>query len=223
MAKIYPDSKVEIGGILARHYGFLLNTITVGRYRNFIAKVIGDMGIKRDDRILDLGSGSGYNTKFMQNYIGPDGEIIGLDIGDTAIKSFRRKFRGAENIKVEKRRIDRPLPYKNGFDKVFTSFVFHGLPHDSRLKLLENVTTALKDDGRFFMLDYGDFDLTDLPFYLKFPFRALECKYAFDYLERDLDRVFQEQDLEIVSQTRYFKNFARLIEAKRTTTEKKSL
>ncbi len=215
MAKLYPDSKVEISGFLARHYEFLLNLVTARRYRGFISRVIRDMEIAPDDRVLDLGAGSGYNAKFMTEYLDHSGMILGLDVGEEAIEQFREKFPGSDNVRIERRRVDRELPYESEFDKVFTSFVFHGLPHDSRLKLLENARRSLKDEGRFYILDYGDFELSEMPFFIREPFKLLECKYAFDYLKRDWYSILGEEGFDVVDSKRYYRNFARLLVAEK--------
>ncbi len=215
MGKLYPESRVEIEGILAKHYGFLLNLVTAGRYKHFIQKAVEDMKIRPSDKILDLGAGSGYNAEFMCKYMGKEGYILGLEIGETAIRRFNNRFEGIDKVQIEKRRIDKPIPYENVFDKVFASFVFHGLPHSSRLKLLDNAHNALKKNGTLLILDYGKFEVATLPFYFKIPFKALECKYAFDYLKRDWDNIFRQHRFEVTGRNTYFNNFAQLLSARK--------
>ncbi|MFW6049275.1 MAG: class I SAM-dependent methyltransferase [Candidatus Bipolaricaulota bacterium] len=187
--------------------------MTGWRYRGFIARAIDDMKISPSDRILDMGAGSGYNAEFMAAYLGGDGGLLGLDIGEEAIEQFKSKFPGSENVRIENRRVDRELPYEAEFDKAFTSFVLHGLPHESRMELLANAYRCLKDDGRFFILDYGDFELSEMPFYIREPFKLLECKYAFDYLNRDWYSILNREGFEVIDTKAYYKNFARLITA----------
>lgn len=96
MGKLYPESRVEIGGLLAKHYGLLLNVVTVGRYKPFIRRVAEDMRIKPTDKILDLGAGSGYNTTFIRSHIGKEGSILGLEIGEAAISKFQKRLKSVE-------------------------------------------------------------------------------------------------------------------------------
>ncbi|MFW6071769.1 MAG: class I SAM-dependent methyltransferase, partial [Candidatus Bipolaricaulota bacterium] len=199
MGKIYPESHVEVSGVLARYYEHFLNLGTLGRYGRFVRRAVEDMGIGPEDQILDLGAGTGYNASFMKKFLGDEGAILGLDISENAIFRFRKRFADSENVKVEKRRIDEPLPFESRFDKVFTSFVLHGLPHPARKRVLENVHEVLKPGGKFFVLDYGDFEVSELPFYLKIPFRIAECKYAYDYLNRDWETLLMDFGLELVS------------------------
>lgn len=220
MGELYPDSHVEVSGILARYYEIFLNLGTLGRYGNFIAGAIEDMNIDPGDEILVLGAGTGYNASFMLDYLDSQGSILGLDISDDAIARFRQRFDDRENVEIENRRIDKPLPIDSRFDKVFTSFVIHGLPHSSRTAAFENVHQVLKPDGKFFVLDYGDFELAELPFYLRIPFKLGECKYAYDYLERDWEKVLDEFGFDFNRNNDYFHGFARLMEVEKIDGEK---
>ncbi|MCD6382606.1 MAG: class I SAM-dependent methyltransferase, partial [Candidatus Hydrothermae bacterium] len=80
------DSHIEIRGFTARHYDLLMDILTLGLYRKFIKSAIKAMEIKRGDRILDLGAGTGRNACIMREYVGDAGEIIALEIGEEMIK-----------------------------------------------------------------------------------------------------------------------------------------
>jgi len=151
----------------------------------------------------------------MSGYLEQGGEILGLDISEEGIARFKEKFAANPEINVENRRIDKPLPYQSRFDKVLTSFVIHGLPHSARKKLLDNAHRALKPAGRFFLLDYGEFELKDLPFYLNIPFRLAECDYAYDYLGRDWKNILNESGFAIVKSNEYLGGFTRLLVAEK--------
>lgn len=222
MGKLYPNSHIEIDGFLARYYEQLLNLITVGKYGKFIKQAIEDMKINPEDQILDMGAGSGYNAQFMSKYLEKEGEILGLDISKEGIAQFKEKFSDDPGINVEKRRIDRTLPYESRFDKVLSSFVIHGLPHSARQKLLKNARKALKPGGRFFLLDYGEFELRKLPFYLNIPFRVAECEYAYDYLDRDWEEILKQYSFAVVGRYKYLGGFTRLLIAEKPKTATKS-
>lgn len=82
MNNYYPKSKVEIRGFTAKHYDALMNTITMGRYSSFIKEAIQLMKIKSDDKIIDLGSGTGRNACLMVKQLSKRGKLVGLDISD---------------------------------------------------------------------------------------------------------------------------------------------
>ena len=94
MGKYYPESKVEVGSLLARHYDRLLDLVTFRRYRLFIEEAVGLMSIKPDDRIIDFATGTGRNACLMMKYLSPRGWFVGLDISKSMISQFREKCRG---------------------------------------------------------------------------------------------------------------------------------
>ncbi len=215
MDKIYPDSKVEIDGKVAQYYEQLLNIVTFGRYRVLINDVIRRMEIKNDEQIIDLGAGTGYNACFMAKYLSDKGKVLGLDIGDTMIARFKEKCKNYPELEIKKMRIDKSLPFEEEFDKAFISFVIHGLPHSSRKKVIHNVMQVLKTGGIFYILDYGEFDYKELPFYLRIPFEKIECKYAFDYIKRPWKKILKDSGFEEIEAINYYNGFVRLLMARK--------
>jgi len=107
------------------------------------------MNIQPNDKIIDLGAGTGRNACMMANYLSTKGEFVGLDISSEMVTQFERKCASLPNAKIVNQRIDEPLPYENEFDKVFISFVLHGFPQDVRRKIIRNAFKVLKKGGNF--------------------------------------------------------------------------
>ncbi len=189
MKRLYPESKVEITGAMARYYDIALDIATLGRYLPFMKKVIRMTRIKPEDRILDLGAGTGRNACLMAKYLSEKGKLTGVDISKNMIIQFRRRCADFPQVKVTNMRIDQSLPYNNEFTKVFISFVLHGFPQSVRMLIIANAFKALKYGGTFFILDYNEFSLSNLPFYLRIPFKMLECPYAFDFIGQDWKKI----------------------------------
>jgi ubiquinone/menaquinone biosynthesis C-methylase UbiE len=213
IGKIFPDSKVEVRGFIARHYEILLNLFTFGGYRFFINRAIRDMQIKPSDHIIDFGAGSGYNDCFMARYLSSEGRILGLDIGEEMIARFNKQCSQYPNLEIKNKRIDEPLSYSNAFDKALISFVLHGLPHEVRKRVINNALHVLKPGGEFYILDYGEFSCNEIPLYFRLPFKAIECKYAYDYLERDWKSILLEHGFSHTQEINYLQGFARLLKA----------
>jgi len=220
MKKLYPESKVEVVGFMAQYYDIGLDIATFGRYLPFIKKVIRMTRIKPDDRILDLGAGTGRNACLMAKYLSEKGELIGVDISKDMIAQFEKRCTDFPNVKIINRRIDQTLPYKNDFSKVFISFVLHGFPQNVRKVIIENAFNALKKHGQLLILDYNEFSLPDIPFYLRFAFRLMECPYAFDFIERDLKQILESNNFAGFEEFFFFKNYVRLLKAKKFNSNK---
>jgi len=211
MSAYYPKSRVEISGFLAKHYDLLTDIMTAGLYPSFIRKAISLVGIKPGDRILDLGAGTGRNCRLMQEYLAGDGEVVGLDISDEMISQFEANCSRFPGTKVMNRRIDLELDYEDYFDKVFISFVLHGFPREARDRIVNNAFKALKRGGGFFILDYNEFSLGRMPLYLRIPFRIVECPYAFEFIETDLEQALARVGFGDFEKHLFFGGYVRLL------------
>ena len=211
MCAYYPESKVEISKFTAKYYDILMNIITFGGYSLFIQKAIRLMNIKSNDRIIDLGAGTGRNACLMMNYLSIKGELVGLDISNEMIAQFKRRCASFANAKIINQRIDEPLPYEDEFNKVFISFVLHGFPQGVRRKIIRNAFKVLKNQGEFFILDYNEFSVKEMPLYLKIPFKLIECPYAFDFVEKNWQKILAEEGFNYFEKHLFFRNYLRLL------------
>ena len=215
MDKIYPDSGVELTTLTAINYDNLMNIATLGYYRNFISRVIKAIGIQPEDKILDLGCGTWRNVCIMATYLSNAGEITGMDISPIMEKQFIKKCAKYKNAKFIKQRIDLPFSLSEQFDKIFISFVIHGFPHKVRQTVIENIYAHLKPGGLFFMLDFAEFDMSKMPGLYRFIFKTVECKYAFDFIERDWKQILGSNNFTDFEELFFFKKYVRLLKAKK--------
>ncbi len=217
MSRYYSESKVEISGVAAKHYDTLINAATLGRYSSFIKKIIWLMEIKPNDKIIDLGAGTGRNACLMMKQLSTTGELIGLDISKEGIVQFKKNCAGFSNAKIIYKRIDQDIDYEMYFDKAFISFVLHGFPQEVRKRIIRNAFRALKKNGEFFILDYNEFSLKEMPFYLKIPFKFVECPYAFDFIEKDWKKILTGEGFSYFEEYLFLKKYIRLLKAKKTS------
>ncbi len=211
MGKRYPESKVEISCFIARHYDILMNILSLGMYPSMIYNAVRLMGINLDDKILDLGAGTGRNACLMAEYLSGGGEIIGLDVSNEVMSQFRKRCADFSNVRVVSARIDEKLSYKEYFDKVFISFVLHGFPQEVRSVIVRNAFGALKKNGSFFILDYNEFSFDKAPCYIKAPFKFIECPYAFDFIERDWEKILFSEGFGEFRKYLFFDGYVRLL------------
>ncbi|MBN2542184.1 class I SAM-dependent methyltransferase [bacterium] len=213
MSNYYPESKIEVSEFTARHYDLTLNIATFGQYPPFIRNSIVMMQIEPEDRILDLGAGTGRNACLMMKYLSDKGELIGVDISEEMIAQFKKKCADYSNANVIFGRLDQPLPFKGKFDKVFMSFVLHGFPQNIRISIVKGIYEALKDNGSIFILDYNEFNYNNTPFFIKAVFKFIECPYAFDYIKRDWKRILADCKFSNFEESFFFRNYVRLLKA----------
>ena len=117
--------------------------------------------------------------------------------------------------KVSDRFLDQSLPFREKFDKVFISFLLHGFPQDVREEIINNAFEALKGNGSFFILDHNELSYKKMPFHFKAPFKLIECPYAFDFIKRDWKQILTNHSFSEFEEFFFFKNYVRLLEAKK--------
>ncbi|MEA3494823.1 MAG: class I SAM-dependent methyltransferase [Bacteroidota bacterium] len=213
MEKIYPDSGVELSKFIAKHYDKVMNIASFGMYNNFIKKAIANLDIKKNDDILDLGCGSGRNILLMNKYVSEDSLLMGFDISEEMEMRFNENCKEYPNIKFVNKRVDQLIDVEQKFDKVFISFVIHGFPHEIRKAVIQNAFNHLKEGGSFNILDFAEFDMSKMPFHHRFIFKKIECKYAFDYIERDWKNILKEFGFKTFKEEFYIKKYVRLLTA----------
>jgi demethylmenaquinone methyltransferase/2-methoxy-6-polyprenyl-1,4-benzoquinol methylase len=174
------------------------------------------MNLQSEDKVLDLGAGSGRNALLMRKHLSEEGEIIGLDIAPEMITQFKKKSAKFNNVKILEKRIDEPLDFQQEFDKVFISFVLHGFPHAVRKQIIQNAFQALKPGGTFYILDYNEFDLKKMPFPFRIPFKFIECPYAFDFIEKDWKNILSEIGFGDFSEFLFLHKYVRLLGTKKS-------
>jgi len=149
MGKLYKDSRVELTGFAAAHYDSIMNLASLGRYAHFIKKAVSLMQIQPEDKIIDLGCGTGRNAYLMTSYLSEKGGLLGMDISDEMEKQFCSRFKEFTNVSFLKNRVDQPFEFTGTFDKAFISFVIHGFPHEVREKTIQNVADHLSRGANF--------------------------------------------------------------------------
>ena len=213
--KLYPDSHVELKEFTARNYDSIMNIGTLGLYKGFIKKAIHHMDIQPGDHILDLGCGTGRNAILMCGYLSDKGHITGLDISEHMERQFHRNFKNNQLAEYIKQRIDIPFDLQKTYDKVFISFVIHGFPHEIRSIVIQNAFHSLKPGGKFFILDFAEFDMDKMPGLHRFIFKKIECKYAFDFIKRNWKDILSKHGFNHFSEQFYFKRYICLLSARK--------
>jgi len=215
MNKLYPDSGIELSKFTASNYDKLMNIASFGKYKGFINKAIKDLGIKPNEKILDMGCGTGRNILLMNKYLSDDSLLTGLDISEDMEKQFNFNCKQFSNIKFINKRIDQPFELDQKFDKIFISFVIHGFPHEIRKIIIKNAYNNLKSGGAFNILDFSEFDMNKMPFHHRFIFKKIECKYAFDFIEKDWKSILKEYGFNNFKEIFYLKKYIRLLKAEK--------
>ncbi len=101
------------------------------------------LDVRAGDRVLDVGSGSGWTTALLGHLVGPDGWVLGLELEPRLVRFGSDNLAGLELSWV---RIEEAAPGTLGrpeeapFDRILVSAMARWLP--------EELVGQLGDDGR---------------------------------------------------------------------------
>jgi ubiquinone/menaquinone biosynthesis C-methylase UbiE len=117
-------------------------------------KLFEQASVQPYQRVLDIGCGTGTFAVAIKRWM-PGVEVIGLDPDPKALARSRRKAdRAGVSIRFDQG-FARSLPYADAyFDRVFSSLMFHHLPHDTKLTTMREVRRVLKPGGSLHLLDF---------------------------------------------------------------------
>ena len=137
---------------LSDYYDLLTFTEKSKFRRNQIAL----MDIHKGEKVLEVGCGTGVLSILSKIAVGESGEVEGIDISPKMISKARQKVKKA-NLKISFHVASvNELPYPdNYFDLVISSMMFHHLPVEVKKEGLEEIYRVLKEEGRFFLCDFG--------------------------------------------------------------------
>lgn len=105
-------------------------------------KLISEMELRGDERILDLGCGDGVLTAKLAQSV-PDGFVLGIDASANMIETARNDHARA-NLRFELRDIN-GMYFESQFDLLFSNATLHWIKDHDRL--LGNVFESLKQGG----------------------------------------------------------------------------
>jgi len=66
----------------------------------FTRRLFDDAGLRPGMRVLDVGCGHGDVTLLAADYVGPSGEVVGLDNAEAAVEATRARFAAMANVEI---------------------------------------------------------------------------------------------------------------------------
>ena len=105
--------------------------------------------------ILDFGCGVGNSSAYFRELF-PQSKITGIDVSADSIKSAQSKkiancaFLAFEGL---------TLPFEDQkFDVVFTSMVFHHIPHEKHEAFFKEIYRVMKPGGSFYIFEHNPYN-----------------------------------------------------------------
>ena len=102
-----------------------------------IAMMLSLLDLKRGQKVLEAGSGSGYVLALISKIVGEQGRVFGLEIVSELVARSRESLKEYDNVKVYDRNASIGLPDKAPFDRILMSAACREVPK-TLLKQLKN-------------------------------------------------------------------------------------
>ena len=114
--------------------------------------VLQELGIKKGQKILDFGCGSGVYSIIAAHIIGNEGKIFALDYDEDPLEELSNKIttQNLKNIEIIKSSKEIMIPLKKELlDVVLLYDVYHLIDKKDRIRLLEEIHRILKEEDSF--------------------------------------------------------------------------
>lgn len=125
------------------------------RDERFKARLIAQASIRADQRVLDLGCGTGTLTVMLKQAC-PEATVAGLDVDSEALGMARERAaaRGLDIEFYEALATDPPFRPES-FDCIVSSLLFHHLEPTAKRGALERAFDLLRPGGELHVADWG--------------------------------------------------------------------
>lgn len=145
---------------LALFIGSYLHTTRAGKFQVW-ARILGDLGLRGDEQVLDLGCGRGAQLLAVAKLL-PRGRAVGIDLwradqtgnGAEATRRNAEREGVADRVELHTGDITR-LPFADStFDLVVSSLVLHNIPSAAgRRAAIDEAVRVLRPGGRLAIAD----------------------------------------------------------------------
>ena len=130
-------------------------------------QIVSTLGLKAGQVVADLGAGTGLFVAYLSEAVGPDGEVIAIDISPDFVSHIaaRAEAAGLLNVSAKLGAQDDILLKPERVDLVFTCDTYHHFEDTGAI--LKSIREALKPGGRFVVVDYHRIEGKTRPFLME--------------------------------------------------------
>ncbi|HNX36009.1 MAG TPA: methyltransferase domain-containing protein [Kiritimatiellia bacterium] len=136
-------------------YDLLSPVMTLGQEGRYRRLATGLLGLRGDERVLDVGCGTGILTRQLAQALktGTDACAVGLDAAPKMIQVATRHAARISNVRFDVGAAE-ALPYADqNFDCAVSTFFFHHIDAELKRRALAEIRRVLKPGGRLIIID----------------------------------------------------------------------
>jgi len=150
----FDEHATEYEKTMERDLGFFIEeTGYLAEYKVKIVKHTKEPG--RILNILEYGCGIGMNINYFTKHF-PNSNIYGCDISQKSLDVANERNHGKVNFFFINEKNN--LKYKNFFDMIFVSCVFHHIHPTNREYSMKNIFNLMKEGGQFYYFEHNPYN-----------------------------------------------------------------
>ena len=154
MAASHIQNIVHLYRKRAKRYDFTANLYYLIGFREWAhrRRAISALNLKRGGTVVEIGCGTGLNFSLLQQAVGPEGKIIGVDLTDAMLAQARARIERNGWSNVDLVRADATkFEFPQGMDGVLSTFALCLIPDHE--EVIRNGARALAPGRRWVVLD----------------------------------------------------------------------
>ncbi len=114
-----------------------------------IAVMLSLLELKKGQKVLELGSGSGYVLALISHIVEEKGRVFGLELLPELVKKSRKPLTGYRNVRVYNKNGMHGLKEKAPFDRIIISAAINEIPEELLHQLKNNGILVAPKGSRF--------------------------------------------------------------------------
>jgi protein-L-isoaspartate(D-aspartate) O-methyltransferase len=135
-----------------------------------IAFMLQELELKKGDKVLEIGTGSGWNAALISDLVGENGKIYSVEIVEELAKKVKEKLKDYKNVVVFNRDASHGLPEYAPYDKIILTAAPKQLAEEFKEQLADNgillapvgeytqkLIKLIKKNDKFTETEKGDF------------------------------------------------------------------
>ena len=117
---------------------------------DFLSKLVPTFPLKRGQRVLDVGTGTGILIPFLVEAVGSTGHVTAIDFAEKMVEACKAKYVGLPNVNIVVQQVENLDFPSETFDAVTCFGLF---PHlENKQKALNQMNRVLKPSGKLIIV-----------------------------------------------------------------------